>query len=376
MDKHNLYKNQFMLKGDLAHDGYDWWWHSFTGTNKRTGESQSFFIEYFIINPQRGRDYPIFTDIDNQIQPSYLMIKAGCWGKNAKQLHRYYGISEYDNSKSMLKITTKDSFLSENNIWGSVNVSKEDTITNPTYYPSTGKMNWSLKVNKVIPFNVGYGTSLPFRLSNAFEMYWHVEGMKTMYSGTVNLDGEEFIVSPDNCYGYADKNWGSNFTSPWIWLSSCNLTSKLSGLTLDNSAFDIGGGCPKVFGIPFSRKLLMNFTYEGEVFEFNFSKFWSGTRTKFKCYETESSVVWKIKTINFTSCMEVSVSCPKSEMLLVEYKDPNGARNHTRLWNGGTGIGHIKLYKIHNKKRVLVDDIIAKNVGCEFGEFKNTDNLE
>ena len=40
-----------MLKGPLAKQGYDWWWHSLTAYNKETGEPRPFFIEYFVCNP-------------------------------------------------------------------------------------------------------------------------------------------------------------------------------------------------------------------------------------------------------------------------------------------------------------------------------------
>ena len=39
-------------------------------------------------------------------------------------------------------------------------------------------------------------------------MYWHAEGMKTAYAGEVEFDGEKYEVTPERCYGYADKNWG------------------------------------------------------------------------------------------------------------------------------------------------------------------------
>lgn len=39
---HDLNRNACMLKGPLRSEGYDWWWHSFTGVNVRTGEERSF----------------------------------------------------------------------------------------------------------------------------------------------------------------------------------------------------------------------------------------------------------------------------------------------------------------------------------------------
>ena len=80
--------------------------------------------------------------------------------------------------------------------------------------------------------------------------------MKTAYEGKVILNGETYIVKPEDSYGYADKNWGKDFTSPWVWLSSNNLTSKLTGAKLENSVFDIGGGRPKVGKFALEGKLL------------------------------------------------------------------------------------------------------------------------
>ena len=37
-----------MLHGPLAHQGYDWWWHSFTAQDAETGEDKPFFIEFFM----------------------------------------------------------------------------------------------------------------------------------------------------------------------------------------------------------------------------------------------------------------------------------------------------------------------------------------
>ena len=95
-------------------------------------------------------------------------------------------------------------------------------------------------------------------------MFWHAEGIKTQYSGTIEMDGVEYEVIPEKSFGYADKNWGADFTSPWLWISSCNLTSLITGEKLENSAFEAGGGRPKAFGIEIPRKLLIGFYYEGK----------------------------------------------------------------------------------------------------------------
>lgn len=368
MNKHDLSRNLYMLKGPLAEKGYDWWWHNFTGTNSLTGEKKAFFIEYFIINPALGSDEPIFGE-NGVNKPSYVMVKAGCWGKDAKQLHSFYPINELHISENKLNLIVGDCFLTEKAMKGQVVLSEEEKELHPEYMSDSGEMSWDISIRKKIAYQVGYGASSFFRNLNAFEMFWHVEGMKTEYEGSVILDGTTYDITYDTSFGYADKNWGGDFTSPWVWLSSCNLVSKISGKQLKNSAFDIGGGRPKVFGASLDRKLLIDFYYESKEYEFNFSKFWTLTRTKFKCNETEDSIIWKVKSQNKDAVIEVLVTCKKEEMLLVNYEAPNGLKLHNRLWNGGTGTGIIKLYRKEKNQLVLIDEISAKNIGCEYGEY-------
>lgn len=75
-----------------------------------------------------------------------------------------------------------------------------------------GNMSWHLSIDKKTAFHVGYGASSVFRKLNAFDMYWHAEGMKTIFEGWVTYNGERYLVRPEDCYGYADKNWGRDFT--------------------------------------------------------------------------------------------------------------------------------------------------------------------
>ncbi|WP_339166698.1 tocopherol cyclase family protein [Paenibacillus sp. FSL R5-0341] len=371
MNKQDKRRNRYMLeKGPLASRGYDWWWHSFTGKNEQTGEEKSFFIEYFIINPVLGGEHPVFGQLPGTTnKPSYVMIKAGHWGENAKQIHRFYGIDHMKMRSEQLDLVVGDCTLSETSMKGSVALSKEECEKHPEYMSDSGQMSWDLKIDKQVAFHVGYGAASMFRAMNAFEMFWHAEGMKTEYEGTVILDGVTYTISPKTSYGYADKNWGGDFTSPWVWLSSCNLISKISGRRLENSVFDVGGGKPKVFGVPLDRKLLIDFYYEGQSYEFNFSKFWTFTRTKFDCHETDDEIVWNVSSQNSGYAIEIEISCPKNEMLLVNYEAPNGKKLHNRLWNGGTGRGEIKLYKKQQGSVILIDHLMTANVGCEYGEY-------
>ena len=366
--------------GRFSKQGYDWWWHNFTAVNEQTGEEKPFFIEYFTCNPkiknQLNNDLPILGQLPENkksgIKPSYVMIKAGWWGKDATQLHRFisWNNSKIEcNKKTGYLLTAENCSASETHLKGSITISENESKNHPEWMCDSGTIEWDIKIEKKVAFNVGYGAGKLFRWLQAFDMFWHAEGMKSFYSGTIVANGKKYIVKPETSYGYADKNWGSDFTSPWVWLSSCDLTSKISGKKLQNSVFDIGGGRPVVFKIPLNRKLLSDFWYEGKSYEFNFSKFWTFTRTKFSGTETDTQIVWYVRQETKKYVMETNVTCEKSDMLLVNYEAPNGSKRHNKLWNGGNGKGTVKLFIKKHGNLELIDEIEAKHIGCEYGEY-------
>ena len=373
-NEHDITRDRFMLVGGLARQGYDWWWHSLSGYNAITGEKRAFFIEFFLVNPALAADEPVLGQLPaNRAagrKPSYLMVKAGCWGTGAKQLHRFFAWSDVAVGSGVPYFVAADDCLAtETDLIGRVDVSAEDAAAHPDWMCDAGSMLWDLHVDKQIAFNVGYGASEPMRASGAFEMFWHAEGIKTAYKGSIWLDGQRYIVDPTSCYGYADKNWGRDFTSPWVWLASSDLRSAVSGERLRDSAFDIGGGRPKIGPAALDRKLLGVFVYEGRPYEFNFSKPWTGSRTQFDCRETDDEIVWHVQQDTFEARLVTDIRCPKAEMLLVNYEAPDGQKRHNRLWNGGTGTGRLQLFEKRLGKLELVDDVLAASIGCEYGEY-------
>ena len=370
VNRSDISRDAFMLTGALAECGYDWWWHSFTGHDAETGAEKSFFIEFFTCNPALGGDEPLLGQLpENQsadVKPSYLMVKAGAWGADAAQLHRFFGWNHVVLDKGVpFSIRADDCTLGETHTAGHVALTEDEAAAHPEYLCDAGELWWDLSIDKQVAYNVGYGASKPLRASEAFEMFWHAEGMKTQYSGVVTWNGRRYLVTPETSYGYADKNWGKDFTSPWVWLSSNHLTSKLTGVKLTDSVFNIGGGRPKVGPLALSRKLLAAFWYEGESYEFNFSKFWTLTKTQFDCRETETQIIWHVEQETPKHRMVTDITCEKRDMLLINYEAPDGAKRHNRLWNGGNGVGTVKLYR----GGTLIDEVEARNVGCEYGEY-------
>ena len=369
-NKRDPKREQCMLTGKFRNQGYDWWWHSLTAKNAETGEERPFFLEFFVCNPALAEDIPTLGQHpDNKKEgkrPSYLMVKAGTWLPGGGQFHRFFPWKDVRlNMGVPFSVKADDCFCDGNNIRGRISISEDEAEAHPEWMCDAGTIEFDLKIEKKIAFNVGYGAGGLFRKLKAFEMYWHADGIKTKYSGTITYNGVKYIVDPEDCNGYADKNWGSNFTSPWVWLSSNDMTSRITGKKLENSAFEIGGGRPKIFFLALNRKLLGGIFYEGKCFEFNFSKFWTGSRTKFECGEDNDEIVWHVEQRTWRTKLITDIRCKKSDMLLINYESPDGMKRYTDLWNGGNGYGILKLYK---GKR-LIDEIEVKRVGCEYGEY-------
>ncbi len=358
MNKRLQRKNLYKLTGSFAKTGYDWWWHSLTAYDEITKEEKPFYIEYFIINPKVSPDQYV---LGSDSKPSYLMVNCGSWCKDKAQLHRFYNMKDVRIEKKRLHISGDDFLLTEERIKGKVNVSNPD----PKSLSDEGSMEWDIHLDKKIHYDVGYGTSPLFCGLKAFDMYWHAQGIKTLMDGYIIYNGRKYIVRPETCYGYSDKNWGRDFTSPWVWLSSWDLVSTKTGKRLQNSAFEIGGGRPRAFGITFHDKLLIEFVYEGKKYEFNFSKFWTFPKVTFDCEETDDRIIWNVTAKRFTITFKVHIECLKADMLLINYEAPNGERKFHRLFNGGNGEGTVELYR----KGKLIDSMKTAHVGCEYGKY-------
>ena len=217
-NRHDIKRNACQLFGGQAKCGYDWWWHSFTAHHAATGEEKPFFAEFFLCNPASGGKEPIFGQLPENkkegVRPSYLMVKLGCWGEDGCQLHRFFGWDDVKLDMGVpFSVKAGDCELTETHLSASAKISCEEAAAHPEWMCDAGEISMDLKISKKIAFNVGYGAGAIFRKLQLFEMFWHAEGMKSEYEGTITFNGETYIVKPENCFGYADKNWGKDFTS-------------------------------------------------------------------------------------------------------------------------------------------------------------------
>ena len=256
----------------------------------------TFFVDILILNPGLGGDEPILGQHPyykkRGMKPSYVMVKAGVFpdenGEGGKQLNAFYPISSLKATGSPLVMQIEDCFYSENRIWGYVEVSSAEA-RHRSFLSDAGWMEWDVEVHKAVSCHTGILAGAFFRLINGMESFWHGEGIRSFFRGTVTLDGITYQVSPDTSYGYADKHWGRGYNKPLFQFSSGRLNSSRTGKELKHTVLAINGCCPRLLFLPLRRKLMIQLTYMGEDFEFGFAKSLFFSRQRWEVKETNIS---------------------------------------------------------------------------------------
>ena len=118
------------------------------------------------------------------------MVKAGAWGENAAQLHRFLS---WDQVRAPMTspycVEAEDCYVDGTKTYGRISIPEEEAKAHPEWMCQSGAIQWNLKIDKKVALNVGYGVGKGVRKLQLFEMFWHAEGMKTAFSGEVTWNG-------------------------------------------------------------------------------------------------------------------------------------------------------------------------------------------
>ncbi len=390
MNLSDLARNSYMLRGSFARRGYMRWWHSFVGVNVETGKPRTFFVEFFMINPNLGSNHPILGQHPyykkRGMSPSYVMVKAGAFpdenDENGKQLHAFYPISSLQITGNPLVMRmnipspetaplsmdhTQENtcFYSEDRLTGSIVISPQKA-RHRSLMTDFGSMEWELEVCKAVSCHTGLLGGRLFQMLHILDNYWHGEGIRSFFRGSVILDGDVYEVTPEHSYGYADKHWGRNFHNPWFQFSCGNLTSQRTGKELRHSVLAINSFYPRLLCFPLRRRFMLQMTYMGEDFEF--------TNCKWEVKETDRRFIWHILARNKNSVLKLSGSCKKEDMLHLRYEAPDGQLCRLPLWAGADGIGTLQLYRKETGGRELLDTLKLENAMCIYRKEETTEN--
>lgn len=372
MNLSDLTRNSDSLQGSLSKRGYMRWWHSFSGVQSETGETRTFFVEIFIVNPALGQNRPVLGQHPyfkkRGMKPSYVMVKAGAFpdaqGNGGVQLNAFYPISALQATGSPLVMRLEHPeagrcLYSEDRLTGYVDVSPKEA-RHRSRMTDTGYMEWDLKVQKAVSCHTGRLAGNFFQLLNLLDSFWHGEGVKSFFQGRVMLDGVSYDVTPEQSYGYADKHWGHCFNRVWLQFSCGKMFSQRTGGELRHSVLAVNSYCPKFFLFPLRPQLMLQLTYRGEDLEF--------TRCKWETKETGKRFIWHILAQKKDIVVKISGSSTKKEMLNLQYEDPDGRKTKQPLLAGCGGVGTLQLYRRVHRQRELLDTLKLDGALCIYRE--------
>lgn len=358
--------NAYLLTAEhQKQSGYQWWWHRFTAHHRDTKEAKNFFVQYLILNPDLGSSLPQFIQ-DNE-QPAYAAITVGMYGEHSHYMTQYYGTEEFQGNNARMQVIIGDNYADDTALFGEIDVRQQ---LNPQFVSGEGQAIWNLRVNKRLSYNPKYQQMPLLKKAQHIEMDWHVEGMYTEYAGTISYQGEIYDVVPSTSYGYQDTNWGSDFSNPWISISCNNFKNPVTGIRANLTSLAVGGGRLGTLNRTLERKVLIAFSHHGKLYEYNFSKLLDKVKQNVSCVETEETIEWQIVATNRSSKIEVQFSCPKSEMIHLQYENPQGKVVYEPLWSGATAVGTVKLYELKEKEYKLIAHFEGSDAECEYGRHE------
>lgn len=384
------------LKGVQRKSGFDRWRLVTNGVSNITGEEKTFFIEFYCVNPALSPKSPVLgfkNRYDNNmaadlqfalagtdaaknftsqllVNPSFFMIRAGSLSTVCRQYNNYYACDDVDFKSDDYIISvnpgqdkSRQCFLGENNAIGSVCVSENDLLEHPEYMGNTGAMAWNLTFTRAISFEPDYKSK---------DISWSVIGGKTDFSGTIIFNDEEFNIDPKRSFGYYDKNWGKDFSSPFFHISSSFITSQISGKLLQNSAIAVQG--------EYRDRLSVLVCNEGKKIEFHADK-----RQRYEvihdCQEINDDDLgpklhWSCSVHDKKHVIDIDVYCRTKDLFLRDYESPSGERKVMRVLSTGTGVGKFKLYKVVKKSLELVEQAEISKCICEYGNLEKGESVE
>lgn len=425
------HNEKLRLKGSFLKSGFDCWRLVTCGTNPLTVEERVFFIEFYTVNPSLSPKECVlgfknrFDKTEDMFQfaypgsesaerlssqtfvaPSFLLIRCGVLSEGGFSLNSYfpgetilmrqkdcivgikstsapdpeemkiaesldmpYGVftalaprAKAGRSRTPPGSSGRAFLLSNDRTFGKVLVTDEDLTEHPEFFGVAGEMAWNLK------FQRGVLNASSYKNRN---LNWLVLGGHTVFSGTIRLNGLEYRVSPEMSFGYYDKSWGRDFSSPYFHLSSSNIMSEISGGLLERSAFVVHG----IFGVPSKAPLSAFICLKGELFAFPSERL-RANQMQFNVQEVgipdsdETQLHWNVSIRDKDYVLDIDVFCRTRAMSLRGFESPRGGCRVLEVLSSGEGTGKLKFYRRHKHVLELLEQADITKCLCEYGNLE------
>lgn len=375
------------LLANKKKNGICFWRFFFTAYEKDTNTQRKFFIELEFLNSFLSPDTvllgfkPISTISEDDLQyalagtfsdknltqkqvvvPSYVSTKIFMLGKGGKQLCAYFPLKSVKITPKVFEIQIGNKYFSEDKLTGFINITEDDLKKCPELLCNSGFSNWDLHYQVKTDCEYGFKDK---------KSLWLPYGLKTSFLGNLSFNGKDYIVDEEKSNGYLDYFLSKNLDEPWFHISSCKLTSLISGKTLTEASFALQG--------IFNKKLSFMANFDDSEIQFSastsskkYSVIWNCTQVPVTEDENEM-LHWSVSINSKIWIIDIDVYCNTNELLnrTIELSEGNGKT--LNVVSSGSGNGEIKLFKRIKNDLEQIEFAKINDVICEFG---NKDQYE
>jgi tocopherol cyclase len=367
----------------LRKNGFVWRRFVFSGTESETGAERLFFVEAELLNPYLSPEEPVLgfkvrpriseedlqyalagTEAAHAIQsesfvvPSYGAVRAGAFGTGSRQFAFYFPAKSIGNDLRLENFTAGSCSFSADHIVGEITYTSEDIREHPEYLCDSGSIKWDLR------YEIQY-TLPPVYRKKADA--WLPSGTRTVFAGTVTLDGREYHVVPKSSCGYIELDCGRTMPAPWFHLSASNLTSLISGKTLFSSCFALSGSFEGTIGAAV-RLEDDEVVIKADTGSHAVKPIWECTQMPED--EDGEKLHWAVSTDDKKWVIDIDIMCQTKQLSIRNIECPEGGRKVMKILCGGTGTGEIRLYRHVKKNLELIEDAHVANALCEYGQLE------
>lgn len=366
--------------------GINIWRFFFNGIEKVTGNESMFFIELEFLNSYLNYEEPVLgfkpritiTEDDLQyalagtssaqnlqsekiVQPAYIVVRVGKYGSDSRQVCSYHSVKSVKISQKPFSLLVGNKLFADDKLSGFINITEDEYQKHPEYLCDKGYVTWNLNYEIQKDFAEGFKSKTD---------RWFPFGMRTYFSGTINFNGDDFIVEPRKSFGYMERYWGKSMPETWFHISSSNLTSIISGKTLFDSSFAVQG--------EFNKRVSFLGNFEGSDVSFCadsskrlYSTVWNCVQTPENDDIDENKLHWSVSVNSKLWVIDIDLYCKINELNNRIIEMPEGDRKVLNVVYGGTGIGEIKLFKRNRKTLEQIEYAKITKTVCEFGHIED-----
>lgn len=340
------------LTPELERSGFELWHHYFPVKNIKTGEKSYFFINFMLLNSNTEDDKSLFGCKHVGLVYAGLMNRNLCFSGEV-----FFG-DDLNYSKRTLSLRMGSNVCLEDSLVGNI-VQDGQHYLAKLGIGNWGSISFELRLSPLVLQHQSFPSFLPYIL-NGYQTYWQTSQLKMAYDGHIVMNEEEYSVKSSEGSGYRDKMWGSSFGSYWLKIYGGELSSQISEISPERSAFLLICHSPVLWDYDLGKKYCLVLIINDKVYHFSHSIY--AKQSTYHEKTSGDSFSFTFSGWNLQNKVEVNVEILTDVLHSLSYPTP---QNLLQQFLVASPISvNIKLFSIKNLLKWHIIDEITVEGAC------------